>query len=169
MQSSSCLPSDHRLPPTWTCDQCQTSFSQSQLLVQHTQEMKHAGYRCAALGCGKTFRARTSWLSHKKGHTAARTACSKCSKLFKRKDHCREHELICGKHKRATSNQLRLKTPHSMSRLACSTSASSLENTWQSPREGFCPTNQSFESLVAQWVFPTDLGHYPEGELEEWH
>lgn len=103
MQSSSFLPSDHHLPPTWTCDQCQTSFSKSKLLEQHTKEMKHAGYRCAALGCGKTFTARTSWLSHKKGHTAARTACSKCSKPFKRKDHCLEHEFICGKHKRATS------------------------------------------------------------------
>lgn len=103
MRSSSFFPSDHHLPPTWTCDQCQTSFSKSKLLEQHTKEMKHAGYRCAALGCGKTFTARTSWLSHKKGHTAARTACSKCSKPFKRKDHCREHEFICGKHKRATS------------------------------------------------------------------
>lgn len=103
MQSSSFLTSDHRSPLTWTCDQCQTSFSKSKLLEQHTKEMKHAGYRCAALGCGKTFRARTSWLSHKKGHTAARAACSKCSKPFKRKDHCREHEFICGKHKRAAS------------------------------------------------------------------
>lgn len=103
MRSSSFFPSDRRLPPTWTCDQCQTSFSKSKLLEQHTKEMKHAGYRCAALGCGKTFTARTSWLSHKKGHTAARTACSKCSKPFKRKDHCLEHEFICGKHKRDTS------------------------------------------------------------------
>lgn len=81
----------------YICAECRQQFQQSNKLESHAAETDHRAYRCTKeRACRQTFILRTSWSRHERTHSAKKThACSRCGKLFHRRDNCRDHERAC--------------------------------------------------------------------------
>lgn len=81
----------------YICAECRQIFQQSNKLESHATETDHRAYRCTKeRACRHTFVLRTSWSRHERNHSAKKThPCSRCRKLFRRKDNCRDHERAC--------------------------------------------------------------------------
>ena len=82
------------------CSECGLEFDNLQGLDRHTRSSLHKGWRCQEAGCGKTYARRDTFLRHRIKHTDSVHACSVCSrskkhKVFKRKDHLKEHMRNC--------------------------------------------------------------------------
>jgi hypothetical protein len=82
------------------CQECNKLFRNLQELDQHTKRVPHKAWRCAEPSCGKTYARRDTFLRHRATHKDKGHACSICShhnkqKVFKRKDHLKEHIRNC--------------------------------------------------------------------------
>jgi hypothetical protein len=82
------------------CQECNKVFRNLQELDQHTKRVPHKAWRCAEPSCGKTYARRDTFLRHRATHKDKSHACSICShhnkqKVFKRKDHLKEHIRNC--------------------------------------------------------------------------
>ena len=82
------------------CSECRLEFENLQGLDRHTRSSLHKGWRCQEVGCGKTYARRDTFLRHRIKHTDSVHPCNVCSrskkhKVFKRKDHLKEHMRNC--------------------------------------------------------------------------
>jgi hypothetical protein len=82
------------------CLECGLEFENLQGLDRHTKSSQHKAWRCQESGCGKTYARRDTYLRHRIKHTDSVHACNICSrskknKVFKRKDHLKEHMRNC--------------------------------------------------------------------------
>jgi hypothetical protein len=85
------------------CSECGLEFENLQGLDRHTKSSLHKAWRCQEDGCGKTYARRDTFLRHRIKHTDSAHTCSVCSrsnknKVFKRKDHLKEHMRNCHSH-----------------------------------------------------------------------
>lgn len=82
------------------CQECNKVFRNFQELDQHTKRVPHKAWRCAEPFCGRTYARRDTFLRHRATHGDKSHACAICShhnkqKVFKRKDHLKEHIRNC--------------------------------------------------------------------------
>jgi hypothetical protein len=82
------------------CLECGLEFENLQGLDRHTKSSQHKAWRCQEAGCGKTYVRRDTYLRHRTKHTDSVHACNICArgkknKVFKRKDHLKEHMRNC--------------------------------------------------------------------------
>lgn len=82
------------------CQECNKLFRNLQELDRHTKGVEHKAWRCAEPFCGRTYARRDTFLRHRATHKDKGHACSVCSlrnkqKVFKRKDHLKEHMRNC--------------------------------------------------------------------------
>lgn len=84
------------------CSECLRDFANLSALDRHTQSTLHKAWRCFEAGCGKTYARRDTFLRHRTTHRddALSHVCLACSKIkkrkvFKRKDHLRDHMRKC--------------------------------------------------------------------------
>jgi hypothetical protein len=82
------------------CQECNMLFKNLQELDQHAKRTPHKAWRCAEPSCGKTYARRDTFLRHRATHKDKSHPCSICSvqnkqKVFKRKDHLKEHIRNC--------------------------------------------------------------------------
>lgn len=85
------------------CSECGRDFDNLQGLNRHTMSSQHKAWRCQELGCGKTYARRDTFLRHRTTHTDSGHTCNVCAdndkhKMFKRKDHLKEHMRNCHPH-----------------------------------------------------------------------
>jgi hypothetical protein len=91
------------------CQECNKLFRNFQELDQHARRTPHRAWKCAEEFCGKTYARRDTFLRHRTTHKAKCHSCPVCprlnkQKVFKRKDHLREHIRNChSKRREATS------------------------------------------------------------------
>lgn len=83
-----------------TCSECSRDFANLGALGKHTQETLHKAWRCSEPDCGKSYARRDTFLRHKVTHKKNGHPCLACAndgrqKVFKRKDHLREHVRKC--------------------------------------------------------------------------
>ena len=91
------------------CVECGLDFENLQGLDRHTKSSMHKGWRCQESGCGKTYARRDTFLRHRIKHTDSVHTCNLCSsnkkhKVFKRKDHLKEHMRNC--HSRSVDGRM---------------------------------------------------------------
>ena len=82
------------------CSECGLEFENLQGLDRHTKSSLHKAWRCQEVGCGKTYARRDTFLRHRIKHTDSVHTCNLCSrnkkhKVFKRRDHLKEHMRNC--------------------------------------------------------------------------
>lgn len=82
------------------CLECGLDFENLQGLDRHAKSSLHKAWRCQEDGCGKTYARRDTFLRHRIKHTDSFHTCNVCSrsnknKVFKRKDHLKEHMRNC--------------------------------------------------------------------------
>jgi hypothetical protein len=82
------------------CQECNMLFRNLQELDQHAKRTPHKAWRCAEPFCDKTYARRDTFLRHRATHKDKSHPCSICSldnrqKVFKRKDHLKEHIRNC--------------------------------------------------------------------------
>jgi hypothetical protein len=82
------------------CSACSRAFSNLTALDKHTQSTSHKAWRCQETGCGKSYARRDTFLRHRSKHSDNSHSCVNClldgkEKVFKRKDHLREHIRSC--------------------------------------------------------------------------
>ena len=85
-----------------SCFECTRTFENLSALNKHTQSMSHKAWRCIEAGCEKTYARRDTFLRHRVAHRAdaLNHVCLVClqinkSKVFRRKDHLRDHMRKC--------------------------------------------------------------------------
>lgn len=89
------------------CSECHQAFGTLRALDKHTQSTSHKAWTCSAKGCGKSYARRDTFLRHRSTHKDSNHSCITClmagkQKVFKRKDHLREHMRNC--HSRDADN-----------------------------------------------------------------
>lgn len=82
------------------CSECDRDFANLRALDKHTQKTSHKAWRCSEPGCGKSYARRDTFLRHRAAHKENSHSCFAClregrEKVFKRKDHLREHMRSC--------------------------------------------------------------------------
>lgn len=82
------------------CLECGLDFENLQGLDKHAKSSLHKAWRCQEIGCGKTYARRDTFLRHRTKHTDSAHICHVCyrnnkQKVFKRKDHLKEHMRNC--------------------------------------------------------------------------
>ena len=82
------------------CQECNKLFKNLQELDQHAKKTPHRAWRCAEPFCDKTYARRDTFLRHRATHKDKSHPCPVCprlnkQKVFKRKDHLREHIRNC--------------------------------------------------------------------------
>ena len=84
------------------CSECTRAFDNLSALNKHTQSTLHKAWRCLEPGCEKTYARRDTFLRHRVAHRddALSHICLIClqinkRKMFKRKDHLRDHMRNC--------------------------------------------------------------------------
>jgi hypothetical protein len=82
------------------CQECNKLFRNLQELDQHAKRTPHRAWRCAEPFCEKTYARRDTFLRHRATHKDKSHSCPVCprlnkQKVFKRKDHLREHIRNC--------------------------------------------------------------------------
>ena len=82
------------------CSECGLEFENLQGLDKHSKSTQHKAWRCQEVGCGKMYARRDTFLRHRIKHTDNVHPCHTCSrinkhKVFKRKDHLKEHMRNC--------------------------------------------------------------------------
>jgi hypothetical protein len=82
------------------CSECGLEFENLQGLDKHSKSSLHKAWRCHEIGCGKTYARRDTYLRHRTKHTDSAHTCYAClqenkHKVFKRKDHLKEHLRNC--------------------------------------------------------------------------
>lgn len=82
------------------CSECGLEFENLQGLDKHSRSSLHKAWRCHEPGCGKTYARRDTFLRHRIKHTDSVHVCHIClrgnkQKVFKRKDHLKEHIRNC--------------------------------------------------------------------------
>jgi len=82
------------------CQECNKLFRNLQDLDQHAKGVPHRAWRCAEPFCEKTYARRDTFLRHRATHKDKSHSCPVCpglnkQKVFKRKDHLREHIRNC--------------------------------------------------------------------------
>jgi hypothetical protein len=85
------------------CSECGLEFENLQGLDKHSRSSLHKAWRCNEPGCGKTYARRDTFLRHRTKHTDSAHPCNVCfrsnkHKVFKRKDHLKEHMRNCHSH-----------------------------------------------------------------------
>ena len=85
------------------CSECGLEFENLQRLDRHSKSSLHKAWRCQEDGCGKTYARRDTFLRHRIKHTDSAHTCKICTrsnknKVFKRKDHLKEHMRNCHSH-----------------------------------------------------------------------
>ncbi|GAB7325176.1 hypothetical protein MBLNU13_g09256t1 [Cladosporium sp. NU13] len=85
-----------------SCSECTRTFENLSALNRHTQSTSHKAWRCIEAGCEKTYARRDTFLRHRVAHRddALNHVCLFClqinkSKVFRRKDHLRDHMRKC--------------------------------------------------------------------------
>lgn len=85
-----------------SCSECARPFANLSALNKHTQSTSHKAWRCVEAGCEKTYARRDTFLRHRVAHRddALNHVCLVClqinrSKVFRRKDHLRDHMRKC--------------------------------------------------------------------------
>jgi hypothetical protein len=85
-----------------SCSECARPFENLSALNKHTQSTSHKAWRCVEAGCEKTYARRDTFLRHRVAHRddALNHVCLVClqinkSKVFRRKDHLRDHMRKC--------------------------------------------------------------------------
>lgn len=86
----------HRL----ACSECAKDFTNLRALDKHTQKTSHKAWRCFESECGKSYARRDTFLRHRAMHKESSHPCIDClrqgkNKVFKRRDHLREHVRSC--------------------------------------------------------------------------
>lgn len=82
------------------CSECRKDFANMRALDKHTQKTSHKAWRCSEPECGKSYARRDTFLRHRAAHKENSHPCFACfregrEKVFKRKDHLREHVRSC--------------------------------------------------------------------------
>lgn len=83
-----------------SCQECKQSFRNLQELDQHARRTPHKAWRCHEPFCDKIYARRDTLLRHRATHKDKGHACNICphfnkQKVFKRKDHLKEHIRNC--------------------------------------------------------------------------
>jgi hypothetical protein len=85
-----------------SCSECTRVFGNLSALSKHVQSTSHKAWRCAEAGCEKTYARRDTFLRHRVAHRddALNHVCLVClqinkRKVFRRKDHLRDHMRNC--------------------------------------------------------------------------
>lgn len=91
------LDDDHQVR---TCAECRRTFESLQKLDHHTKTTSHKAWKCTEPGCSKTYARRDTYSRHRMTHKEYRHFCLECQKdnkqkVFKRKDHLKEHIRNC--------------------------------------------------------------------------
>lgn len=82
------------------CWECKRNFGNLRALDKHTQQTLHKAWTCSEAYCDKSYARRDTFLRHRSTHKSNGHRCSVCfkqgkNKVFKRKDHWREHIRSC--------------------------------------------------------------------------